>query len=185
MEIALSTCLGLGLSAACGFRVFVPLLVVSVAARTGHLTLSPHFDWIGAMPALITFAVATALEIAAYYIPWVDNFLDLIATPAAVIAGTIVAASVVTGIDPFLKWILAAIAGGGVAGTVQGLTVGTRQVSSVVTAGMGNPIVSTLELGGSVALSILAVFVPVLALLAVVLFLVFTARRLRRRRAPA
>src|SRR6266404_582426 len=96
METLLSICVGIGLSAACGFRVFVPLLVMSIAALSGHLTLAHGFEWIGSYPALVAFAVATCLEIAGYYIPWVDNLLDTIATPAAIIAGTIITAAMVT-----------------------------------------------------------------------------------------
>ena len=83
METLLAISLGIGLSAACGFRVFVPLLVMSVASLSGHLTLAPGFQWIGSYPALVTFSVATFAEIAGYYIPWVDHLLDTIATPAA------------------------------------------------------------------------------------------------------
>src|SRR5436309_7251833 len=103
METVLSLLIGIGLSAACGFRVFVPLLVVSVASHTGHLHLSSGFEWMGSDAALIAFAVATVLEVAAYYIPWLDNLLDTIASPAAVIAGTMVTASLVTDMSPFLK----------------------------------------------------------------------------------
>src|SRR6266446_2543792 len=104
METLLSIFVGIGLSAACGFRVFVPLLVMSIAAASGHLTLAQGFQWIGSYPALVAFSVATLLEIAGYYIPWVDHFLDAVATPAAIIAGTIVTASMVSGMSPFLKW---------------------------------------------------------------------------------
>src|SRR5207237_6409471 len=129
METLLSVCLGIGLSAACGFRVFVPLLVMSIAALSGHLTLAHGFEWIGTYPALIAFAVATCLEVGGYYIPWLDNLLDTIASPAAIIAGTIITASLITDVSPFLKWTLAIIAGGGAAGTVQGTTVVARGAS--------------------------------------------------------
>ncbi len=115
METLLSLCVGVGLSAACGFRVFVPLLIMSAAAQSGHLELTAGFAWIGTAPALTAFAVATFCEVLSYYIPVVDNLLDVIATPAAVVAGTIVAASVVTGMSPFWTWSAAIIAGGGVA----------------------------------------------------------------------
>src|SRR6266480_1903126 len=109
METFLSVCLGIGLSAACCFRIFVPLLVMSIAALSGHLSLAHGFEWIGSYPALIAFSVATCLEIAGYYIPWLDHLLDTIATPAAIVAGTIVTASIVTDVSPFLKWTLAII----------------------------------------------------------------------------
>ena len=164
MQLLLSFCIGVGLSAACGFRVFVPLLIMSIAAKTGHLTLVPSFQWIGSDIALWTFAIATVLEIGAYYIPWLDNMLDVIATPAAIIAGTIITASMVGGMDPYLKWTLAAIAGGGAAGAVHGATALTRGASTATTGGLANPIFSTIELGISFLTSVLAVIAPVVAI---------------------
>ncbi len=185
METALSICVGIGLSAACGFRVFVPLLAISVAALSGHLTLAQGFEWIGTYPALIAFSVATCLEIAGYYIPWVDHILDSIATPAAIIAGTLVSASVVTDLSPFLKWTLAVIAGGGAAGLVQGTTVVARGASTLTTGGLANPLVSTLELAGAVAISVLAILVPILALLLLAGLLLILGRRwFRKSRTP-
>src|SRR5258705_403728 len=143
METLFGVCMGIGLAAACGFRVFVPLLVMSIASLSGHLTLAPSFQWIGSYPALIAFSVATALEIAAYYVPWLDHLLDTIATPAAIVAGTVVTASMISGMSPFLQWTLAAIAGGGAAGLVQGATVLTRAASTATTGGLGNPLVAT------------------------------------------
>ena len=109
-EIILAVGVGVSLSAACGFRIFVPMLAISIAARSGHLTLAGGFEWIGSWPAIVTFSVATALEIAAYYIPWLDNLLDTIATPAAAVAGIIVTAACVDGMSPLLKWSLAVVA---------------------------------------------------------------------------
>ena len=178
-----SVFLGLGLSAATGFRVFVPLLVINLAARGGFLELSPKFGWMASSEAMIAFGAATALEIVAYYVPWLDNLLDTVATPAAVVAGMVATASVVTGMDPVLRVILAIIAGGGLAGAVQMTTASGRQIYSVATAGLGNPILSTLELVGSLGLSILAVLMPIIAGLLVLLTLILVVRRLRRRRA--
>ena len=185
MDVLLSVCLGLGLAAACGFRVFVPFLILNLAARSGYVALDGSFEWIASTPALITLAVATVLEIGAYYVPWLDNLLDTVSTPAAVVAGIVVTASVVTGIDPYLKWSLAVIAGGGVAGAVQAVTVGTRGASSMTTAGLGNPLVTTAEIGGSAVLSGVAIGLPALAGLVVVVLLVPAVRRLRRSPAPA
>jgi hypothetical protein len=164
MDTVLSICIGVGLAAACGFRIFVPLLIMSIASFSGHLTLAPSFAWIGTQPALITLAIATALEIVAYYVPWLDNFLDSIATPSAIVAGTIVTASMVTGVDPYFKWMLAVIAGGGAAGLVQSATVATRAVSTAVTGGLTNFVVSTSELFMSALTAILSVLWVPLAL---------------------
>ncbi len=181
LELVFGLALGIGLSAAAGFRVFVPLLIMSAAARGGFLSLAAGFEWLGSYPALLTFAVATVLEILAFYIPWVDNALDAIATPTAVIAGTLVTASVIVGLDPWLQWTLAVIAGGGTAGLVQTGTTILRGMSSLATGGLGNFIVSTGELFGSITTSLLAVLFPVIALALVLgLLIVFISRRPRR-----
>jgi hypothetical protein len=146
------------------------------------MTLSPGLEWVGTYPALITFAVATALEIGSYYIPWLDNLLDTIATPAAVVAGSVMMGAVVTDLDPFLKWAIAIIAGGGTAGAVQGVTVLARGVSSAGTGGMANPLISTGEAGGAVATAGLAIFFPILALVLVILFLGSVGSLIFRRR---
>ena len=185
METVLSICVGIGLSAACGFRVFVPLLVMSIASLSGHLSLAHGFEWIGTYPALIAFSVATCLEITGYYIPWVDHLLDTIATPAAIVAGAIVTASAVGDMSPFLKWSLAVIAGGSAAGLVQGATVVTRAASTASTGGLANPVVATLELVGSVVTSILAIVVPVLAVALVLVAIFILGRKaLRKLRTP-
>jgi hypothetical protein len=165
MDTLLSVCLGVGLAAACGFRIFVPLLVMSLAANTGHLGLAGGFEWIGSRPALIAFAAATVLEIAAYYVPWLDHLLDSAAVPLAVVAGVVVTASVVTDVSPLLRWTLAAIAGGGAAGATQAVTTAVRHLSTVTTLGLGNPVVSTVEAGGAIALSALSLLAPVFAVL--------------------
>ena len=184
MEMVLSILIGLGLSAACGFRVFVPLLVMSLASRSdvGHLVLGDGFAWIGSDAALISFGAATLLEIAGYYIPWVDNLLDAVATPTAIIAGILVSASAFTDVSPFLKWTLAILAGGGTTAMFQGFTATARQISSFTTGGLGNPVVATIEAGGSALLAVLAITLPVLAFVVVVSLLFFAARRLLFRR---
>lgn len=182
METLLSILLGLGLSASCGFRVFIPLLVASLAARTGHLELGPGYAWIASNTALATFAVATLLEVAGYFIPWVDNVLDAIATPAAILAGMLLTASTVTGLDPFLRWTLAIVGGGGSAAIFHGLTATARHVSSFTTGGLGNPLLATVEAAGATFLAVLAIVVPVLAVLLVAVLIYWGLTRLLFRR---
>ena len=180
METLIGIVIGIGLSAACGFRVFVPLLMMNLASLGGLLHLAPGFAWVGSSYATVAFATATIVEVSGYYIPWVDHVLDFFATPAAILAGTIATASVVTDLSPFLKWTLALIAGGGIAGLVQGTSILLRATSSVATAGAGNPVVSTLELVGSVITSLLAIFVPILCLALVVFLCLLVVRRAGR-----
>ncbi|MCG8459862.1 MAG: DUF4126 domain-containing protein [Holophagales bacterium] len=185
MEVLLSISVGLGLAAACGFRIFVPLLLISIAHRTGHLSLAEGFEWMASTPAMITFGVATLFEICAYYVPFFDNLLDTLATPSAVVAGVVATASQVGELDPWLTWSVAIIGGGGGAGLVQGLTTVTRQISSLATAGFGNPLVSTAEAGLSIGMTILAIVAPLVAVAALLVGLAYGARKLLARRATA
>lgn len=183
METILGLCIGIGLSAACGFRVFVPLLVMSVASLAGWFEPMQGFEWL-AMPAVcFGLAVATLCEIAAYYIPWVDNVLDTISTPAAMIAGTLVTMAVSSGeMSQFASWAAAIIVGGGTAGAVQMSTVAVRALSTATTGGIGNPVVSTGEWIGALLLSILALIMPVLVVIVVVIMALWALRWFKRRK---
>ena len=172
--------MGVGLAAAVGFRVFLPMLVLSIAAYSGHLTLSTGLAWLGTPAALVMLSVAAALEILAYYIPGLDNLLDVIAAPAALVAGTVVSAAVLTDMPPMIKWTTAIIAGGGAAGLTQGLTSLLRAKSTVMTAGLGNHVVASGELGGALIISLLAVAAPLAAVALVAVFCWFTVRLVRR-----
>ncbi|HXV60721.1 MAG TPA: DUF4126 domain-containing protein [Vicinamibacteria bacterium] len=183
MEHFLSVSLGLGLAAACGFRVFVPLLIMSAASYTGHLGLSEGFEWVGSFPALVAFGTATVVEVLAYYVPWVDNLLDTLAGPAAVVAGAVVTASAMTDVDPLVKWTLAVIGGGGLAGLVKGATTVARGASTAATGGLANPILATMELGTSFVLALVAVALPLLALVLVGVTVLFLVRKLAAHRA--
>lgn len=178
-ELPLSVVLGIGLAAATGFRVFLPMLVVSAAAYFGHLPLSDSFAWLGTAPALTMLIVATLVEILAYYIPGFDNLLDTLATPAALVAGTVVSAAVMTDVTPMVKWTAAIIAGGGVAGLTQGATAILRANSTVFTGGIGNFVISTAELVGALLVSLLALAAPLAALAVVILFLWLMLRLVR------
>jgi hypothetical protein len=185
MEAVLSVILGIGLAAACGFRIFIPPLIMSIAAMSGHLHLAEGFEWMGTWPALVAFAVATVLEIVAYYVPWLDNALDAVATPSAVVAGVIVAASCVQDMSPLLKWSLAVVAGGGVAAVVQLLTVKARALSSGLTMGFANWAVSTAESAGSLLLSVITVVLPIVTAVLVVLFISLAWLILHKKRGGA
>jgi hypothetical protein len=178
-DLPLSIVLGVGLAAATGFRVFLPLLIVSGAAYTGHLPLADSFVWLGTPSALTMLGVAALVEILAYYVPGVDNLLDSLATPAALVAGTVVSAAVMTDVPPMVKWTAAVIAGGGVAGLTQGATAILRAKSTVLTGGIGNSAIATAELGGALLITLLALAAP-LAALGLVIFLLWLAIRLLR-----
>jgi hypothetical protein len=179
-DLLVSVALGIGLAAATGFRVFLPMLVVSAAAYSGHLPLGENFAWLATLPALILFGVAAIGETLAYYIPGVDNLLDTLATPAAFVAGTVVSAAVITDLPPLMKWATAVIAGGGIAGLTQSVTTLLRAKSTVMTGTVGNPVLATAELGGSLLVSLLALAAPLIALALVAVLLWLAIRLLQR-----
>jgi hypothetical protein len=183
-----SISLGIGLAAATGFRIFVPLLIAGIAARLDWIPLNDGFAWLESTPALLTLGTAALFETLAYYIPGLDHILDLIAAPAAVVAGVITSASVMTDIPPTIMWPLAIVAGGSVAGLTKTGSALIRAKTGVATAGLGNPVVSTAETAGAMAVSLLALLVPVLCFLLVVAILYWSVRRIGRfiaaRRAP-
>ncbi len=165
INLLISILVGLGLSAACGFRVFLPPLIAGLFAYTGHLDLGESFQWLGEPITLIALALASAFEIAAFYIPWVSNLLDAVAAPAAVVAGTILSASIVADdMNPFFQWSFAIIAGVGVSGGIHASTAVIRGGTNVATGGMGNPLLATVEAGGATTVSVLAIVLPLILL---------------------
>jgi hypothetical protein len=179
IDAVLSIAIGVGLAAAAGLRIFVPLIVLGTAARFGWVPLASGFEWLASDVGLGMLGVATVLEVAAYYIPWLDNLLDVAAGPLATIAGVVIAAAVMTDLPPAVRWSAAIIAGGGTAAAVQTLTSVARLKSTAMTGGFANPFLATLELLGSFAISIVAIVVPLLVI-AVIAIGLLLLRRVRR-----
>ncbi len=178
-ETVISIFLGVGLAASVGFRVFLPLFALSLAGYFDVWSLNESWQWIGSLAAVITLGVATVIEVFAYFIPWVDNILDSMAVPLAAIAGTAVMVSTVAGLDPVVTWSLAIIAGGGTATAIKGAGAAGRLASTATTGGIANPIVSTIETGTAVMVSIASIFAPVMAavLVIIILFIIFRIYR--------
>ena len=187
LQILIQVMLGIALSAVCGYRIFVPFLAMGIAGMAGYIQFADGFAWISSWPALLVFGVATILEIAAYFIPHIDNILNAIALPAGAVAGIIVAASVISDMDPMLKWTLAIIAGGGAATVTGLLSNGVHQLSTAVSAGFANPVVSGAESVGTVAASVISIAMPIvgvaLFVMVVVVSIVFIKRIRKKRKA--
>jgi hypothetical protein len=113
-------------------------------------------------------------------VPAIDNLLDTITTPLALAAGTIVSAAVITDLPPLIKWSTAIIAGGGVAAITQGVTTLVRAKSTAFTAGVGNPVISTVEMIAAVVVALLAVLAPLIAIALVAAFCLLVVRAVRR-----
>ena len=181
IEIITAVALGIGLSASAGFRVFVPMLVASAAAYFGWIPLNDGFEWLGSLPTLIVCAVAVVVEIAAYYIPFVDNLLDTISTPLAVIAGTLLMTSVMPIDNNLLRWVTSFIVGGGASAAIQTGTALTRGLSTGTTAGLGNPIVATGENVAAVGFSIGSILLPIVVAVLVIGLIIYGFNKFGRR----
>ena len=179
METVLAVCVGVALAAACGLRIFLPLLVASASIAAGWAAPSADMVWLGSTPALVALTLATVLEIGAMHVPWLDNALDAIGAPLAMIAGTVVSASMVTDVDPMLLWTMAIIGGGGTAGGVHTLAAGTRAASTVLTGGIANPLITAAETAMAFVVAVLAVVAPIVAVLLMAGLIVFAIRRVR------
>ena len=177
-----SACIGVGLAACCGFRVFVPLLIASIATKLGIIGVMSGFEWLSDWPALLGLSVATVLELGAYYIPWLDNALDTIATPVSIAAGTLLSTSFLHIDTPILQWGLGLMLGGGSAGIVQAGTSLLRLGSTATTGGLGNPVVATGENIASFGFSILTVLLPLVAIIIVGVVIVFIVSQLAAKR---
>ncbi len=188
LEYFLPAALGIALAAATGFRVFLPMLITGISMRAGYIGEGDTLAWLSTTPAMIMLGIAAVAEVAAYYVPGIDNLLDTLATPAAAIAGIAVSATVMADLPPMLKWTLAIIAGGGAATMTQSATALLRGHSTVLTGGLGNHAIATGEIAGAVGLSLLAIILPWVALAVAVLFVYFAWRawrRFKRRNADA
>lgn len=179
-ESLIGVALGIGLAAATGFRIFVPLLIAGLAARFGYLPLGEGFQWLASTAALVTLGTAAVIETLAYYIPGVDHLLDVIASPATLVAGVVASAAVMIDIPPAVMWPVAIIAGGGAAGLTKGSTALLRAKSGALTGGLANPVVSTVETVGATGVALFAIIVPVLTLVAIVALLYWGTRKAGR-----
>ena len=184
----ISLFIGIGLATATGFRVFLPLFFVSLASYFNWIPLQDNWQWLGSMQALIALGIAMVFEILSYYIPFVDNIMDSIAIPLSAIAGTLLFSSQFAESNDIINWGLSIIAGGGTAATVSTALSGIRLASSASTAGVGNPLVSTVENTGATVMSVVAVFVPIIAIIMVIVLMYWLFRfgkRIRQKIKPS
>lgn len=184
LPLLLSAFIGIGLAAATGFRVFLPMFAVSLASYFNWIPMSENFEWLAGLPTLITTGIATIVEILAYYIPFVDHLLDTISVPLATVAGSVLFASQFADLGTFPQWALALIAGGGTAATISSGFAGIRAASTATTGGLGNSVVGTTETAGAGLMAFLAMAAPVIAAIfaiGIVIFVIFFGRKIWRK----
>ncbi len=172
---------GIGIAASVGLRIFIPILIVSIFAYTGNITLSTYFTWLGYLPVLIFLIIASILEILVYYIAWLDNYLDAIEHPLSIIVGILITGAVITDFNPYLKWLVALLIGGGVAGTISAATSMIRLKTSAETGGSKNFIVSTVEAVIAVILSVLSILEPLIAGLITAMAIIYFSFIIRKK----
>ncbi|KQT22167.1 hypothetical protein ASG31_02155 [Chryseobacterium sp. Leaf404] len=163
---------GIGLAAATGFRVFLPLFAVSLSSYLGWIPMNESFEWLAGLPTLIMTGIATVAEILAYYLPFVDNLLDSAAIPLSTVAGSVLFATQFADLGTFPQWALAIIAGGGTAATISSGFAGLRAASTATTAGTGNFIVGSTETAGAGFMTIVSMLAPVIAFVLSIILLV-------------
>lgn len=182
----ISTFIGIGLAAASGFRVFLPMFAVSLASYLHWIPMNDHFEWLAGLPTLITTGIATIVEILSYYIPLIDNLLDTISIPMATIAGSVLFASQFADLGTFPQWALALIAGGGTAATISSGFAGIRAASTATTGGLGNSVVGTTETAGAGIMAVLAMMAPIIAaiytIILIILIVIFGRKAWRKLR---
>lgn len=176
----MSVLIGISLAACAGFRIFLPLLISSIAFKTGWITPIQSLEWLGSTWALIIFSVAAVFEALAYLIPWLDHAFDVIAAPLAVAAGAILASAVMNDMPPSMQIGLGIIAGGGTAGAVQATTSLLRLGSTKLTGGLGNPFFAKLEAVIAFFGSLLAIFLPIIVIALLVGFFILAYKLLRK-----
>ena len=170
-ELIISIVLGFSLAAAAGFRVFIPLLIVSLSAHYGWFPVAEKWQWVGSTAALWLLGIAAVIETFAYFIPWLDNLLDTISVPLAGIAGTLLMVATMGDVHPAFTWALAIIAGGGAAAAISGTTGMTRLTSTATTGGIANPVVATAETASATTISVTSIFSPIIALVIVLILI--------------
>jgi len=176
LDLYLKILIGLGLSAASGFRLFVPFAILSIFSISGiyNTTSTPYI--FSSDLFLVIFIILSVSEVVLFYNPWIDNMLDLISTPASIFSGIILTYFVLYDTEIYLRLLISVILGGLVSLNVQLLTVKARSSTSIFSKGNGNQIVSTIENISSIFISILVLKFPLAGIFvsAIIIYLIYT-----------
>ena len=183
--VAFQVAMGIGLAASAGLRAFLPLLVISIAGKVGWVPLADRFEWLATWPAVIVFGVAVVMELLADKIPLIDNLLDTLQVWIKPVVGALLAVAVLTELEPLPATVLGIMAGASSAGIVHIVKAKARLLSSALTAGIGNPILSLIEDAVALIGSILSVIVPFLIVVVVALAIIGIYVAVRRFALPA
>lgn len=169
-EFISSLLLGISLAACAGFRIFLPLSIVSLAIHSQWLTVHPTFQWLASSPVFIFLLFATFAEIAGSKRPrWNDTFA-VFAAPLSALAGTILASAVLVGIPMQWRLVAGLVVGGIAACAVYRMTALVRVGSSRFTGGIANQFISKIETTMAIVSTLASIFLPTLAFVSFVIF---------------
>ena len=174
MEIVYQVMMGVSLAACAGFRAYLPLLIMGIMARTGHIQLNPSMQFLTSDTMLIVFGAASAIEFCGDKFIAVDHFLDAVGTVARPVAGTLLVSSMITKMDLQTSLVLGLIAGGGTALTMHSGKAVVRAKSTVFAplhGGLGNAALSCGEDVLSIGGSLLAFFFPLITFIGTMVML--------------
>jgi hypothetical protein len=174
MELLLQITTGIGLSAACGCRLFVTLLVLGLGGALGLIPVG--HNWFSSTTALIVVTIGTVLEVMAFYRPRLDNLMDAVALPTAVLTGMIVMETVVYKLPDLGRWALAILLGGGITLVLQTATTLIRADLTSRTGGINNGVFATIELGAALGIALMVLIEPRVTAIGVLILLGFAGR---------
>ena len=181
---------GMGLSAAAGLNAYIPFLLVALVAKfTDVINLPSAYSWIESWWAIGIGALLLLAEIVLDKIPAVDSVNDAVQTFIRPSMGGLVFAATSAAEDldnstwmtshPWAGVVLGVV----VSGLVHTGKVAARPAINAGTLGAGAPVVSTVEDATSLGLSLIAIFIPVLVILALLVLsgsVYWAGRRIRR-----
>jgi hypothetical protein len=182
MALLLAALTGIALAACAGLRVFLPLFAAGAAARFFGWPLASSMQWLSGDASLVTFGMASVVEIVADKVPALDHLLDAAQTFLAPAAGAMVAVSSLSDLSPAAALAVGIITGAPIAGGVHLLAATTRLGSSALTLGAGNPVLSVIE-DVLASVGVLLAFVIPLFVVIGILLVALAIRRWRRSRA--
>jgi len=156
--------LAYALSSTAGVRALLPLAALSLAAHAGWVHPSGSFAWLAGTSVMWILIAIAALEMLGDKVPLIDHAMHVVHIAAKPAAAVILVGGTVHAQD-HSQLVLLMIVGALNALGIHGAVAATRGASTAGTAGLANPVVSTMEDAGSIVTLVMAFFAPVIAAL--------------------
>lgn len=175
--------LAIALAGCAGLRALLPIFATGLGVRAGLLDMGKQFAFLASDWALLTFGLASLVEMIGDKIPVVDHALDTVHTLLRPLSGSLLAAAALSSVsEPATAAALGIILGAPTALVPHATRSAVRVTSTATTAGMANPLLSFIEDLLSFGLLALTVLAPLLAAVGMIALAVFVLKRVFRRR---